>query len=260
MKLKNRITLLLAVAAVALIAVNALVLLAEDRRGPEIAFAQGELTYNSSMSEEQLLEGVTASDNRDGDVTDSLRIGEILPSADKSQVTVVYTAKDSSNNIAQLSRVLPVEGAVSEEGLPNHAAGTDAEEQNDTSGQEAVTTPTPTPTPAATQEPVITEEAGDPNEAGRLENEAAIAALAPEAPRMYLSQYAVTIPAGSDFNALGYVEDITDDADSRDDLYRQIQISGEADMQTPGVYELYFYVNDSDGNTSNQARLSVTVQ
>ncbi len=253
MKLKNRITLLLAVAAVALIAVNALVLLAEDRRAPEIAFAQGELTYNSSLSEEQLLEGVTASDNRDGDVTDSLRIGEILPSADKSQVTVVYTAKDSSNNIAQLSRVLPVEGAVSEGALQNHATGTDTE------GQEA-TTPTPTPTPAATQEPVVTEEAGDPNEAGRLENEAAIAALAPEAPRMYLSQYAVTIPAGSDFNALGYVEDITDDADSRDDLYRQIQISGEADTQTPGVYELYFYVNDSDGNTSNQARLSVTVQ
>ena len=261
MKTKSKITFLLIVVCIVLIALNAVVFLAEDRQAPVISIPQTELTYSDGMDVNLLLDGVTASDNREGDVTDSLRVGEILPSADGSQVTVVYIAKDGSNNIAQASRVLTVEGFIS----ADNSQGTVSDSSNE--GQDAGDTPaeptvteTPVPTETVTPEPTTTVEPTDANEAGRLENEAAIAALPAESPRLYLSQYAVTISAYSDFNALGYVSDVTDDVDSRDTMFTRISIDGAVDTQTPGTYDLYFYANDSSGNVSNRAHLVVTVE
>jgi len=93
----------------------------------------------------------------------------------------------------------------------------------------------------------------DPNEAARQ-------ALPPEAPRLYLSAYEVTINAGEPFNRLAYVEEITDDVDPRDRSFRNIQINGEVDPNTPGVYQLTYYVVDTNGNHSNDAVLTVTVK
>ena len=95
---------------------------------------------------------------------------------------------------------------------------------------------------------------------GAAQNEAAIAALPAESPRFYLTQYSVEVERGAELNRLGYVQDITDDKDSRDELYQGIQISGEVDTNTPGEYMLEYYVVDSDGNTSNTAQLKVTVK
>lgn len=65
---------------------------------------------------------------------------------------------------------------------------------------------------------------------------------------------------GADFNELSYVQDISDDKDSRDELYQGIQISGEVDTNTPGEYTLEYHAVDSDGNNSNAAQLKVTVK
>ena len=261
MKGKGKITFLLIAVSVILIAVNAVVLLAEDRRAPEISFPQDALTYSERMDESLLLQGVTASDNREGDVTDSLRIGEVLPSADGTQVTVVYIARDGSNNIAQASRILNITGAAGTENTQENNAGSAGGTQEDAvPSAEPTATVTPEPTTTATPEPTVTTAPSDPDEAGRQENDAAIAALSPEAPRLYLSQYALNIPLNGDFNALSYVSDVTDDVDSRDTLFTRISIDGSVDTQTEGTYELYFYANDTDGNVSNRARMVVTVQ
>ncbi len=42
-----------------------------------------------------LLEGVTATDEKDGDVTDSLAIENIFPNDDHTSASVVYAVKDS---------------------------------------------------------------------------------------------------------------------------------------------------------------------
>ena len=75
-----------------------------------------------------------------------------------------------------------------------------------------------------------------------------------------MPHYFVEIERGAEFNRLSYVQDITDDQDSREELYRGIQISGEVDTNTPGEYILEYYVSDSDGNNSNTAQLRVTVR
>ena len=252
MKTKGKITLLLAVVAALLIGANAFVMLSEDDNAPTINLPSGTAQYTEGMTDSELLEGVTATDDRDGDVSDSIRVGEILRSGDGSQVTVVYVARDSKDNIAQASRIMQT-SAVSTQPAPENVQ--EESEPEDNTGEETAAQPE---TPEPTEAPVENNQE-DANELGRAENEAAIAALPDGAPRMYLTEYAVSIPVGTEFNSLGYVEDIQDDLDNRDELFTKIQITGNVDITTPGTYELFYYVIDNDGNTSNQARLSVTV-
>ncbi|HIV16366.1 MAG TPA: DUF5011 domain-containing protein [Candidatus Alectryocaccobium stercorigallinarum] len=256
MKTKGKITLLLAVVAALLIGANAFVMLSEDDNAPVINLPSGTAQYTEGMTDSELLEGVTATDDRDGDVSDSIRVGEILRSGDGSQVTVVYVARDSKDNIAQASRIMQTStyGAQPSAEDSQEESGP-VENSGDASGGETaaqIETPEPTEVPVENTQT-------DANELGRAENDAAIAALPAGAPRMYLTEYAVSIPVGTEFNSLGYVEDIQDDLDLRDELFTKIQITGNVDITTPGTYELFYYVIDNDGNTSNQARLSVTV-
>lgn len=77
-----------------------------DRTAPEISFPDEENrpVYREGMSEEELLEGISAVDDVDGDVTDSILIEKISAMADGS-VIVTYVALDSSNNVAKESRI-----------------------------------------------------------------------------------------------------------------------------------------------------------
>ena len=90
----------------------------------------------------------------------------------------------------------------------------------------------------------------------------AIAELSEAAPRLYLSSYGIKINAGARFNALSYVENIEDDADDKDRLYRDISVDGldKFDAKVPGTYELTYFCYDSAGNRSNRAKLTVIVE
>ena len=66
----------------------------EDNEGPKITFEEGKDTnYTSDMTEEDLLKGVKAQDDRDGDVTDSLTVETIYPKNDGKQVSVNLCCK-----------------------------------------------------------------------------------------------------------------------------------------------------------------------
>ena len=103
---EKRMLFALALVAAVLAAMNGAAFLAEDREGPSIFFPEESPVYTASMPESSLLDQVTAEDRRDGTVTDSLRVEEILPADGGKRVTVIYTAKDSSGNVAKAARSL----------------------------------------------------------------------------------------------------------------------------------------------------------
>lgn len=86
------------IADAALIAVCAFFYLQMDRTAPVITLPDTD----------QLLEGVTAYDSHDGDVTASLLIEKVTETGN-GEVIVTYAAMDSSNNVAELSRILKAE-------------------------------------------------------------------------------------------------------------------------------------------------------
>ena len=72
-----------------------------DTKGPEIIFSDNAVTlYRPDMTNEELLAGVTAADDKDGDVSTSLTV-ESVYGIDDTHVFVTYTAKDGSNNITK---------------------------------------------------------------------------------------------------------------------------------------------------------------
>ena len=79
-------------------------------------------------------------------------------------------------------------------------------------------------------------------------------------PAMKLAGEAKTIARGTSFNALNEVTDAVDDKDDRDTLFRGLHIDGNYNVNQAGTYTLQYYVQDSDGNTSDPITFTLTVQ
>ena len=71
---------------------------------PEIRFAQEEIAVKTSTDDQVLLQGVTAEDPEDGDVTDSIMVESISHFVEKDVVNVTYMAYDSQNHVARAMR------------------------------------------------------------------------------------------------------------------------------------------------------------
>lgn len=71
---------------------------------PEIHFDQEEIEVETGADETVLLQGVTASDSEDGDVTDSIMVEHISKLIEDSVVEVTYVAYDSQNHVTRAAR------------------------------------------------------------------------------------------------------------------------------------------------------------
>ena len=78
----------------------------EDREGPEIIFEDVDIIYKKGEAVDKLYVGVKAYDQLDGDVTSSLMIEgiHVLEAGDKA--SIIYVAKDYSNNVTKVSRIV----------------------------------------------------------------------------------------------------------------------------------------------------------
>lgn len=80
--------------------------LGEDHRAPEISFQSEKLQISVNEDEKALLEGVTAWDARDGNVTASILVEGISNLSSDRTATVTYAAFDRAGNVAKAQRTL----------------------------------------------------------------------------------------------------------------------------------------------------------
>lgn len=205
----------------------------QDHEAPEITVEDRDVTYTEGESYNVLLEGVTASDNRDGDVTDQVFVDKIRPTGEDTAIAY-YGVMDSSKNVGTATRKITYIAA-SDEGSENE-------------GEE-------TPEDASPAEETSAGDAGgaDAGTAEELEPDGANPVIA-------LNTDHMTIEAGGDFDVLSIVRGVADDKDSTQSLYTNIRIDGEYDTETPGSYEIRYYVVDSDGNESKPQAFTLTVE
>ena len=78
--------------------------MATDTKAPEIILDMQQIELSVRDPKEVLLQGISARDDRDGDVTDSLVIESIYGITEDHSVTVTYAAFDSSGNVAKAQR------------------------------------------------------------------------------------------------------------------------------------------------------------
>ena len=81
--------------------------LGKDRTPPLISFGDSTAVYEDGMDESLLLQEVTAMDDRDGDVSNSLMVEKVAGTNGK-EVIVTFVALDQSNNVGKSSKVFAV--------------------------------------------------------------------------------------------------------------------------------------------------------
>ena len=74
-----------------------------DKTAPEITY-EGELLYSPELEPEELLKGVKAIDDKDGDVSASLSVESVDMTIIQGEAIITYVARDSSNNIGRVKR------------------------------------------------------------------------------------------------------------------------------------------------------------
>ena len=292
---KKKLTIFMTLLCVVLLAVCAVLYVSEDRQGPEIRIPDGSVAYAQGDDTEVLLNGVTAADARNGDVSDTLRVVQVTDMSSLNYVVVTYVAKDRSNNITKTDRWINLtDGTTSEAPAENLTA--DLEEQSeDALSQILANVETEETAAAETNETTADEEGAQTNtEAGNgtsdvpsseaegveaqtqeSQSESSQTTASEElvstgSPIIRITTNELHLEVGESFDYMSYVQSCVDDKDTMDELYSRIVVNGEdangnyvgagiIDTSRVTSYDLNFYVFDTDGNMSNVETMHVTV-
>ena len=232
--MKRTMGILLGIVVAAVVVVSVFFSAMKDDKGPEISFGDNVPVYQGPDNESVLLSNVTAKDDRDGDVTDSVYVDSVYVSTDGTRATVTYVAMDSKHNVTKASQKVECEV-----------------QQDRTAQQREAGTPDETQTNEGTTEPAA-ENTDSTDHSQENQN--------PEAPVITLNASEVTIGVNDVFAYNDYIESITDDVDDFDTLSRRLHLDGDYDSNKAGTYEVHYSVVDTDGNASNDAVLTLIRQ
>ena len=203
---------------VVLLVVCLVLYLGKDRKGPEIFFdEERQIEYTEGMDEALLLEGVTAVDEKDGDVSDSLLVEKVAGTNGK-EVIVTYVARDGANNVGKASRaftvvssygggdILPVEEETFETG---DMLGTEGATETETGSNE---------------EGSSGEEEGQDENQGEGDNEGE---PVDSNPVLVLNADMIETKKGVAPNWNEVIETMSDDKDDYNTLYNNLKLEGQ---------------------------------
>ena len=238
------LTGVLGAGCIAVAAVGFLVTMEKDHTAPVITIEKTQkIHYTEGEVYDKLLKGVKADDNRDGDLSNQIFVDKIIP-VSKKKAVVYYGVMDHANNVGTAKRTVSytAANADAEENVAadeNTAPNTDEVVQENTDDKKT-----------DAEEQIDTEKNAqdDPLQADGGK------------PVIALAEQTKTIARGTAFNPLGEVTEAVDDKDDRDTLFKGLHIDGEYNVNKAGTYTLQYYVQDSDGNTSDPITFTLTVQ
>lgn len=204
----------------------------QDREAPVIKVKKADITYQAGENYEELLKGVSAKDNRDGDLTKDVFVDRVVQ-VKEDKAIVYYGVMDKAKNVGTAKRTV------------KYVADASAKEQGKAEPEqpEEANAGAPEVQPEAAPE----ENKDDLNPVG-------------EAPVIALTTDHVTIATGTEFDLMSVVKGVADSNDDADTLSTRISVDGEYNTNAPGNYTLQYYVMDSDGNPSEVKTLTLTVQ
>lgn len=237
----------------------------QDRTAPEIKVDQSErIAYTEGEDYGKLLEGVTAQDDKDGDLTSEVFVEKVVP-VSKKKAVIYYGVTDKANNVGTASREVTyqvAEGSDAAEDTASEDIAEDTTQKTDEKSAKKTKKKSKKAKTKKTAEDRKTEETTQDAAAEQQSADQQSDALQPNGtrPAMKLAEEAKTIARGTSFNALNEVTDAVDDKDDRDTLFRGLHIDGNYNVNQAGTYTLQYYVQDSDGNTSDPITFTLTVQ
>lgn len=266
---------------VILIVVCAVLYLRTDRTPPEIEFYASEAIYTEGEENTGLLEGVSARDSVDGDVTGRIVIEKIIEDREANSAVVYYAVSDFSGNVAKASRVFDAvymkeEEVEISERFPE--AGIDAEmnlhdrvqtivkdegtegvpeeiDEHREIGDRENSTPAPANTPEKTPKLETSSNPTPEPEPVRTP----VPTIDPSVPILTLKVSEVKVPAGQGPAWVDIIGVLSDDKDNYEILFRNLSVS-KYDKNKAGSYTVSVHTEDSDGNQSQSVPLTIIVE
>lgn len=104
--MKARIMFLLALADIILVGLCAVSYISRDRNAPTLTIPSAELTYVEGADNSVLLEGASAHDSEDGDVTENIRIYSVSVMDDGIHAQITYSVCDNSYNFTKKTKIV----------------------------------------------------------------------------------------------------------------------------------------------------------
>lgn len=281
MKQSRIVGIIFAAVNVILIAICAVLYLRTDRTPPEIEFYASEAIYMEGEENTGLLEGVSARDSVDGDVTGRIVIEKIIEDRETNSAVVYYAVSDLSGNVEKASRVFDAvymkeeEEEISER-FPE--AGIDAEmnlydkvqtivkdegtedkpeeiDEHRETGDSENSTPAPTKTPEKSPEPEAPANPAPESDPVRTP----VPTIDPSVPILTLKVSEVKIPAGQGPAWVDLISILSDDKDNYGTLFQNLSVS-KYDKNKAGSYAVSVHTEDSDGNQSQSVPLTIIVE
>ncbi len=244
--MKTKIVIGLAIVTIILTVISVFVYLQQDHTAPEIDVPTGEITYIEGKDDDSvLLQGVKARDDKDGDLSSTIRIYDVAVLENGSQALVTYAVYDKSNNLGKATKLVSYESAKPDQKKAEEDKKEEATEEAKKDKKEEVTEE---PTTEEVTEAAVPDGYEDPE------------MVSTGAPVLKLTTHEVHIKVGGDFYTMDYVEDAVDDKDTKDYLYDNMFLDSVYDKSKTGTYELIYFCVDSDGNRSNSAKLKLYVE
>lgn len=227
----------------------------KDKKAPEITVSESEVSYVTGESYDTLLEGVTAMDNKDGDLTDEIFIDRIVPMTGSDKAIVYYAVTDKSNNVGTAKRIVKYYN--NSEDAKNAAAAKPEETKPEPAADADQTTDEGTPE-------------GDAQQVSQGVYPADPIDVSAGKPVVQVKQQEVTATLGETVNLMEYINTIAD-ADTSNENYNymfshvSITVDGvqSTSMLTLGearVYEVAYFAGNRNGAVSDPTVMRITVQ
>ena len=105
-RLRIAVTVLFVLSLAVFVTYNVLDRITEDHTPPVISCAEDTVSVSVADDESVLLQGMTAEDDRDGDLTDSIRVSSMSNFTEPGKRTVNYVVFDRANQAATYTRTL----------------------------------------------------------------------------------------------------------------------------------------------------------
>lgn len=272
---------------VILIIVCAVLYFRTDRIAPHFEFQALSVRYREGMDQSELLAGITARDNVDGDITDRVVIEKMIEDTQDGSVVVFYAVSDRAGNVAKTSRVFEavfdeygadrymeagINAALQMEHMTtDYERGKDGQDEGETGIMPSPSplssiTPSPmpmpeadlTPTPASGLTPAPPLESAGGRESVRP-SEQPVPTADPAAPVLTLKMSEIRVKAGQGPAWVDMIETLADDKDSYETLFRNLSVSSY-DRDRAGTYRVTVCTQDSDGNRSQSVPLTILVE
>lgn len=233
--------------------------LAVDKTLPVITVEEEMIEVSLKAKDEELLKGVTAHDEKDGDLTDKIIVESISRFTEKGVCKISYAVCDSNNNVAKATRMIKYKGYESPKfkvtgnlcfSLYEHIdisgiiQAHDSLEGGSITKQIVVTSDdySTSISGAFSLNVTVTNSKGD---SSTVKLPLIVEDIPLSAPKIELKEYLVYTQKGKNVDFKSYIVDALDSNEVS--LKNNVTVESKVDFNKPGTYNVHYYVTDGLG-------------